>query len=446
MQELEIQVEPESFVANINTDYEKLTNLPQVNGNELKGDLTLDQLGIQPKGDYAAKSEIPSLDGYAKTEDIEAEYAKKEEIKNFITEENVNTKLENYYNKQDIDNKGYLTEHQDISNLATKEEVKLKADKTDLDNYTDTKTLESTYATKQEIPDTKTFITKDVTDLTNYYDKDTTDEKINLKIDKNYVDDNFAKTMDIADFIKKDVSDLENYYDKTTIDRKTEDFVTKEVSDLTNYYSKTETYSSSEIDQKIKEASGTDLSAYLKKEEASETYLDKTTASETYATKDEIPDTKDFITETAVDTKLEDYYTKQDIDGKGYLTEHQDLTDYMKTADADLKYATKTEIGDFITESNVDTKLQDYVTNQALEEKHYLTEHQDISNLATKEEVNLKADKNYVDTNFAKTTDLPTKLSQLENDLLLKANSEEELITLSQQNPEKWVYTVQQEE
>ena len=46
---------------------------------------------------------------------------------------------------------------------------------------------------------------------------------------------------------------------------------------------------------------------------------------------------------------------------------------------------------------------------------------------------------------YAKTTDLPTKLSQLENDLLLKAESEEELITLSQQNPDKFVYTVQEE-
>ncbi len=457
--------------------------------------------------------------------------------------------------------------------------------------------VKGNYATKDELPDTSSFITKEVSDLTNYYSKNETDTKLGEKADKEYADTAFAKKEDITDFIKKDVSNLENYYDKQTIDTKTENFITKAVDDLTNYYKKSETYtqeevnqrisaiktggfknveqlpesgeeqyiylvpakktfannikdeyiwltdsqvfeqigstqldldgyvtdenltqklqeyvtstgleeklqeyaktsqipsldnyytkeetySNTEVDEKIKEASEADLSAYLKKEEASETYLDKATAGETYATKDEIPDTKgfiteatadgkyaskseitdfitdsqvdtklenyldkttadstyaktsdiqDFITEENVDTKLEDYYTKQDIDGKGYLTEHQDLTDYMKTADADLKYATKgeipsldgyakteditkeyatkTEIANFIDETAVDSKLEDYVTNQALEEKHYLTEHQDISKLATKEEVNLKADKtdldNYTDTETLEST------------------------------------------
>ena len=39
-------------------DYEKLINLPMFNGKELKGNMTLDELGIQPKGNYADASSV----------------------------------------------------------------------------------------------------------------------------------------------------------------------------------------------------------------------------------------------------------------------------------------------------------------------------------------------------------------------------------------------------
>lgn len=51
-----------------------------------------------------------------------------------------------------VGEQGYLTEHQDISNLATKEELASKANTSDLSNYLTTATAESTYAKKSEIP------------------------------------------------------------------------------------------------------------------------------------------------------------------------------------------------------------------------------------------------------------------------------------------------------
>lgn len=48
------------------TDYEWLENKPSINGVTLVNDLTLDDLSIQPKGDYANKSDIPT-----KTSDLE---------------------------------------------------------------------------------------------------------------------------------------------------------------------------------------------------------------------------------------------------------------------------------------------------------------------------------------------------------------------------------------
>lgn len=42
------------------TNYNALTNKPKINNIELSGNKTLDQLGIQPKGNYANKDEIPT--------------------------------------------------------------------------------------------------------------------------------------------------------------------------------------------------------------------------------------------------------------------------------------------------------------------------------------------------------------------------------------------------
>lgn len=41
-------------------DYNKLVNKPQINNVELDGNKTLEELGIQPKGDYANKSDLPT--------------------------------------------------------------------------------------------------------------------------------------------------------------------------------------------------------------------------------------------------------------------------------------------------------------------------------------------------------------------------------------------------
>lgn len=73
--------------------YPDLTNKPQINGVELSGNKTLDSLGIQAKGDYALKSSIPT-----KTSQL-------------------------------TNDSGFLTEHQDISSLATKSELDNKVDK-----------------------------------------------------------------------------------------------------------------------------------------------------------------------------------------------------------------------------------------------------------------------------------------------------------------------------
>ena len=62
MNEIEIIPEQENIVVNVEgvKDYNLLTNKPSINDVELTGNKTLQELGIQPTGDYALRSEIPT--------------------------------------------------------------------------------------------------------------------------------------------------------------------------------------------------------------------------------------------------------------------------------------------------------------------------------------------------------------------------------------------------
>ena len=92
-------------------NYEDLENKPSINGFELEGNKTLDALGIQPKGKYLTEHQ---------------------DISNLATKEEVAAGLDT---KQPKGN--YLTEHQDISHLALKSEIpdtSIYALKSDVDN------------------------------------------------------------------------------------------------------------------------------------------------------------------------------------------------------------------------------------------------------------------------------------------------------------------------
>ena len=108
-------------------DYEELKNRPTINGIEVIGQLTLDELGIQPMGDYAsqealeetkAKVEEIDLTPYATIEYVDA---KEVDLTDYATKEYVDNKevdLSNYATKEYVDNKEV-----DLTNYYTKAEV-----------------------------------------------------------------------------------------------------------------------------------------------------------------------------------------------------------------------------------------------------------------------------------------------------------------------------------
>lgn len=106
-----------------------------------------------------------------------------------------------------------------------------------------------------------------------------------------------------------------------------------------------------------------------------------------------------------------EYVTETELNSKGYLTEHQDIS-----GKAD-KTEIPTKISQLQNDSNFITSIpSEYVTDSELNAKGYLTEHQDISGLATKE---------YVDnaiTNLNIDIDYDSLLAFDTNEIIINSN------------------------
>lgn len=80
--------------------------------------------------------------------------------------------------------------------------------------------------------------------------------------------------------------------------------------------------------------------------------------------------------------------TKQELENKGYLTQHQPLTEYVKKTELPQPY-NDTELKDRVArlESKPETDTSTLVTKQELNSKGYLTEHQPLTEYAKKSEL-----------------------------------------------------------
>ena len=80
--------------------------------------------------------------------------------------------------------------------------------------------------------------------------------------------------------------------------------------------------------------------------------------------------------------------TKQELENKGYLTQHQSLTEYAKKSELPQPYndtELKNRVAQLESKPSIDTS--NFVTNEALNSKGYLTQHQSLEGYAKKSEI-----------------------------------------------------------
>lgn len=91
------------------------------------------------------------------------------------------------------------------------------------------------------------------------------------------------------------------------------------------------------------------------------------------------------------DTSTQNYYTKDEIDSMGYLTEiPEEYITEDELNDITYKFYTKAEVDSKIPTDYIKEIPSEYVTESELNQKGYLTEHQSLSNYYTKSEVDNK--------------------------------------------------------
>ena len=286
----------------------------------------------------------------------------------------------------------YLTEHQDISHLATKEELEAYQLK---GNYVDEKELEK-YQLKGDYA--TTLDVDAINSRLDYFDKINHDSfatkeyvaEAITKIDVTEQLEHYVTQDELQselDLLETDIAD--NYYNKEEVDTKITDAVTSGKVDLSNYVTTSQLntaienipeYDDTELDSRITLLEGIDHSKYLTSHQD----------ISNLATKKELQTAIDAI--DIPETDLTDYYTKSEVDTKVAEVGKVDLSNYP----------TKSELNDAI--SNVpkydDTEVKNrlfvleaidhiqFATVDSLNnyqpKGNYLTEHQDISHLVTK--------------------------------------------------------------
>ena len=280
----------------VETTYAKKTELPDVSGLATKAEVTA----------AVAAVTVPSIEGLAKTTEVEAklaEYAKKTElpsIEGLAKTTEVDTKLAA---------KADVSAIPDVSGLATKAEVAAvdakfatKADASaipSIEGLAKTTDIEAAYAKKTELPDVSGLATK--AEVTTVSDR--------------------VATLEGKHFLTSD--DEENIKTALKAELVTEETLTQNINQL-----------STVVDGKITEAKGeveAKLADYAKKTELpSIEGLAKTTDVEaTYAKKTELPDVSGLATKAEVAA-----ITVPSIEG------------LAKTTDVEATYAKKTELPD----------------------------------------------------------------------------------------------------
>ena len=404
--------------AEVEADYAKKTAIPDVSGLATKAEVTAAVAGVQ----------VPSIEGLAKTTDVEATYAKKAEVEDTYAKKTELPSVEGLAKTTEVDAKlaDYAKSADIASTYATKEAINAVAG-------LDAETVNSLKALAQN-SDLATVADK----VKNVYTKAETDTKLAAKADvtaipdvsglavKTEVETTYAKKTELPDIsglaTKAEVAaitvpSIEGLAKTTEVDAKLADYAKKtelpsieglaKVTDVdTKLAAKADVSAIPDVSGLATKAEVAAVDAkFATKADASAIPsiegLAKTTDVEaTYAKKSELPDVTTLATKAEVTTVSDRVAT---LEGKHFLTSDDE---------ENIKTALKAEL---VTEEALTQNINQLSTvfDGKLEEYAKKTELPDVSGLATKAEVTAAVAGVQVPSieGLAKTTEVDTKLA-----------------------------------
>lgn len=284
----------------------------------------------------------------------------------------------------------------DISNLATKEELEtVRGSQPNIDNLVTRDELEnkryisdiSNLATKEELQEVRN--SQPVVDTSNLVTRDeltaknflTEHQPLDNLVTKQELEEKHYLTthQDLSEYAKK--SELYNDSDlKARVEVLEQKTDNDTVYDDTPLKERVTTLESRAI-----EGGTYDDSDLRNRVVALESKEDKDTKYDDTEVKHRLTELEN---KPVIDTSV--FVTEEKLSEKGYLTQHQSLENVVTKEElANKKYVTEDELNNkgYLTQHQ---DLSNYVTSEQLENKHYLTQHQPLDNLVTKEELNSK--------------------------------------------------------
>ena len=373
----------------------------------------------------------------AKAEEL---YAKKSEavdntnfelVKNRVLALELKTDKDTVYNDSELRNRVEVLENKppvDLSNYATKDELRTVSGSQPLaDNLVTKEELEnkhyisdvSNLATKEELQEVRN--TQPTVDTSHLVTRDELDSK-------GYVTDlsEYAKKSELyndSDLRNRVVAleskeDKDTKYDDTEVKRRLTEIESKPAIDTSVFVTE------EKLNEKGYLTQHQDLTPYALKSEIPQPYNDtslteRVTALENRPTTGGSVDTSNLATKeelskvvTKEELEAKHYVTEDELNNKGYLTTHQRLDNVVTKEELESKnYLTipyndtplkervevlenkvdkdtvynDSELRERVTnlENKPNVDLTNYVTNEQLENKHYLTQHQELTHLAT---------------------------------------------------------------
>ena len=333
-------------------------------------------------------------------------YATKEELR---TVSGSQPNVDNLVTKEELENKHYIS---DISNLATKEElqeVRNSQPTVDTSHLVTKDELESKgyvkdlseYAKKSELYNdsdlkARVEVLEQKTDKDTVYDDTPLKERVTALESKAieggaYDDKPIRDRLDVLEA----KHDNDTIYDDTEVKHRLTELENKPAVDTSVFVTE------EKLNEKGYLTQHQDLTPYALKSEIPQPYNDtqlteRVTALESKAIEGgayDDTDLKNRVTtlENKPNVDLSNYVTSEQLENKHYLTEHQPLDNLVTKEELNSKgYVTDEVLGSkgYLTEEVLNGK--NYLTEDVLNTKNYLTQHQDLSSLVTKQELENK--------------------------------------------------------